>query len=480
MKELTSLIRGAIAKRMIKKMTALPRSSKKKNRERAVLRAVKNACRRVPVYQRLYALKGIRPHALRNLAAFHEQIPCTGKKEIFGSGAFSDFCSKRYREKLITLYTSSGSSDRFSFGTLSAKDRAAGVFFIEEFLFRLYGIGQANVLVVNCLSLGTEIPLAHYPVARTGMRSDSVIEVIKRSAGEYKTIALAGEPLFLKRVIEEGIAAGVPWEKLRVFVFTGGEYVSEYWRRYMSRLLGQDAAHPGGGAIIVTMGVTEIGLGLFFETFDLMELRRRLTQDNGLKKLIVGAETKSCPLIMHYLPDSYYLEALPGSETVSELCVTTLDTDRLIPLIRYRTGDEVVLSPPRDFDCLCAHHHIGFSQRHLRGLPVGLVRGLPQKILLSDGDWISPNEVKDALFMDCSVAGAITGNFKLLQNQRGGEGRLQVQLMPGKSATEQARDTIAENLRKYADPPVEIEFFSFREFPDGFGHDYERKNKYLG
>ncbi|MBN2352901.1 MAG: hypothetical protein JXD23_10070 [Spirochaetales bacterium] len=201
--------------------------------------------------------------------------------------------------------------------------------------------------------------------------------------------------------------------------------------------------------------------------------------DHRLKKDFCGSEAGACPLIMHYLPAAHFLEtrALPGGK--KELCVTTLDGANLIPIIRYRTGDNVNILSPAALQDILQKHDIHLSSAHLRGLPVGVYLGRAEHIALSSGDRLGANEIKEALFMDDVIAASVTGNFKITRNGRNDNFRILIQLHPGKKASAFLRKRMMINLGGYIKTPIDVSFIGFSEFPYGFAPDYERKNRYL-
>jgi phenylacetate-CoA ligase len=467
--------RAALARHFINRLASPPAPADGRKREQAVVRAFRHAADRQPVYRDLLAARHIEPASIRTALDFKSRVPVIGKDELFGGDGLSDFLSEGFGETLSTLYTSSGFTQRFAFAALSRQDLARTGFFLEEIFFRLYGIAERDVLVINCLSLGTEIPVTRFPQAKTGLRSDIVVEVLRRSMSRFKAVVLVGEPLLLKRVAEEGTEAALDWERLKLFVFTGSEYVSEYWRVYMQSLLRQDPARPEQGGIFITYGLIECGLAVCFETAALAALRRKLIAERKSGAAVPG----SCPPFMYYLPGLYHLETVPTSPGAAELVVTALDRRRLIPLVRYRTGDEAELYSTAEMAGLLTHHGLDRAAPMIRGLPGAALWGRPLSITLPGGRRFSANEVKDVLFQDHAVARKVTGNFRLEQNADGAGARLLVQLAPGYTPEPETAARLKQGLTGYGVDDLPFDLFAFREFPFGFDHGYERKNRYV-
>ncbi len=467
-----------MARRLLRGFTRPPRPGARRRNERALLQALRSACDKEPAFRRLMSAVGVRPDAVRTGEDFREKVPVTDKEHIFGPEGYGAFISQRNRQRLASLYTSSGFTQLFSFGAVTRREVKRTAFFIEEILFRIYGISSRDILVVNCLSLGTDIPLRTCTQARTGLRDDSVVEVLRRAGPVFGAVALVGEPHFLKRVAERGAAAGLDWNGMNVFVFTGSEYISESWRAYMRALLGQDPHTPERGAIVSTLGVTELGLALLFETHDLITLRARISSAGAQSRLLGTAPGEPCPQLMHYFPGLYHLETIPAGRSWGDLCVTPLDSQRLIPLVRYRTGDEVRLLAPDEVGGLFKDAGLPATAHRFKGLPAAAVRGRAPRITLPGGTEIAANGVKEALFRDQGIAGRVSGNFRLTQSGPGEETRLLIQLAEGWVKDDHVLKRMEAMIAEFLPGVLRIDFSPYHEFPYGFGHDFERKNRY--
>jgi phenylacetate-coenzyme A ligase PaaK-like adenylate-forming protein len=470
-------INAIIARRLLHGFTRPSHKRDGRRHDRSWRRAFRNAYKKEPAYRRVAEAAGVHPPAVRTREDFHRIVPVTDKAMVFGPDGYVGYLAPRRR--LAALYTSSGFTGCFSIGAVARRDGRRNAFFIEEILFRVYGIETRDILVVNCLSLGTDVPLRTLPQARTGLRADSVVEILRRAGPAFGAIALIGEPLFLKRVVDLGTVAGLDWGRLTIFVFTGSEYVSESWRDYMRAGLGQDQASPARGAIVSTLGVTELGLALLFETHDLITLRARLAAPGAAHRWLGTEPGAACPQLMHFLPGLYGLETLPAGRPWGELCVTTLDRGRLIPLVRYRTGDEVRLLNPEEVGRLFADAGLPASTYRFRGLPAAAVLGRAPRVDLPGGGTISVNEIKEALFRDRETARDVSGNFRLVPSVPGKKAGLTVQLAEGLPPDGETADRVRRALAEQVPSGLDLGVTAFHDFPYGWGHDYERKNRYV-
>jgi len=411
------------------------------------------------------------PKTIKTLSDFSSRVPPVSKKALFGSGSFASFSVPGYKKQLSSMYTSSGFTRSFAFGESSRKEHGPAASFMEDFLFRLYDLNPGDTLVINALSLGTDIPLRRIPQVHTGVRQDSVIETVRKAKGEFNTIVLVGEPHLLKRIVEDGIRENIRWDSMNVLVVTGSEFITESWRIYIETCLGK-------GRVISTMGITEVGLAMCFETHPLIELRRCAAKDNTFRDVVCGPGTKAVPLLMHYLPGLYHIEAAGNSGVRGEMLVTCLSHSRLVPLVRYSTGDQVLLLSLEELSSRLGNTPL--PQGFLQGLPTALVWGRLQQLNIPGGDWISPLEVKDALFTSHAVAEKVTGNFRLVQKKAGGPVKLTVQLSPGEKSNRTIQRFLQEGLAVHTQTPIPVTLAVYREFPYGFEHDFERKNQYIG
>jgi phenylacetate-coenzyme A ligase PaaK-like adenylate-forming protein len=187
---------------------------------------------------------------------------------------------------------------------------------------------------------------------------------------------------------------------------------------------------------------------------------------------------ESCPLLMHYFPGLYHLETIPAHLPWGELCVTALDSRRIIPLVRYRTGDEVRLFSPLEVKKIFIEAGLSESMNRFRGLPVVAVRGRAPRLTLSSGERISVNEIKETMFRDHEIARCVSGNFRLEQAGPGQETRLLIQLSEWYGKPGHMGKRVREKLREFLPRAISVSCFPFRDFPYGFGHDFERKNRY--
>src|SRR2546428_286560 len=171
-------------------------------------------------------------------------------------------------------------------------------------------------------------------------------------------LILVGQPLFTKRLIEEGAEQGVDWAGIRASVVTGGEGNAESWRTYISRRVGlKDPDRPDGRFVASSMGIGELDLNLFHEVPDTIRIVRTAYHDRTLRYALFGEGVEVCPHFFMYYPMRTYIEEvpIPGSP-VSELAVSMVSPDIRNPLIRYKTGDRIKIISYRTLERILAKH----------------------------------------------------------------------------------------------------------------------------
>ena len=444
--------------------------------ERKALQAFHRAARLVPAYRRILRQHGVDPQAITSIQAFKEKVPILDKETVFVENDLRDLCAGGSLDDVSLFYASSGHSGVFSFGVETRDVAGRNALALEFALQRNFRVLDRKTLLINCLPMGVKIHTRTLPLAETSVRPDVIWALIRKLRDEFDQFLLAGEHLFLKKVVEEGTEHGVPWKDLVVHAVTGAEYVAEGFRSYLASLLGIDLESPDSGMIGINFGLSELSLSIFSENFETLRIRRLAHRDVAFRRALYGRETTICPNIMQYYPQRTFIETVPGPDGRHELVVTMLDPASKLPLIRYNTRDVVeTLSHARLAEILRDSGHESLLPAW--PLPVGVVWGKLKPLVTQGGQRVYPEEVKEALYADLSVAAAVTGNFRLEDADRGTV--LLVQLREGREAVPDLRRRLAARLGDYVATDVQLELMPYRTFPYGFDHDFERKNRYV-
>ena len=444
--------------------------------ERRALKAFHRAAATVPAYGRLLRQRGVAPSSVRTIEDFRNKVPIVDKETIFVDNELRDLCVGGTLDDVALFYSSSGHSGVFSFG-VEARGQARQIALGLEFALQdIFHVLDRRTLLVNCLPMSVRVHTRTISVAETSVRLDVIWTLVKKLRNDFEQFLFAGEQLFLKKVFEEGAEQGVPWREIVVHAITGAEYVAENYRSYLASLLGIDFDRPERGVIGVNFGLSELSLSILSENLQTLRLRRLACEDPKFRRALYGRETTICPSIMQYYPYPTYLETVPGPDGENQLVVSMLNPSLRIPLIRYNTRDRVELVSYGTLAKVvraAGHEHLVPPSR----LPFGIVWGKRQGLTTGDGHVIGPEHVKEAIYDDFGVAGALTGNFRL--EQADGGVRLLLQMRKGKPPADKLCKTVAQKLRQFTQAQPAIQAITYEQFPYGLEHDFERKSRYV-
>ena len=164
------------------------------------------------------------------------------------------------------MLTSSGHGGRFSFGVISRAEAASSAAFVDAALDAAFGVKSKKTLAINCLPMGVVVSSHCMTVATTSVREDMAVALVKTFGDGYEQIVLIGDPLFMKRLTDHAVEQGLDWRRYRVNAVIGEETFGEHFRRYHRIPPRPGSRSPGGGHIMSSFGVGELGLHLCFET----------------------------------------------------------------------------------------------------------------------------------------------------------------------------------------------------------------------
>ena len=444
--------------------------------EREVVEAFQAAAAEVAAYRDILGKAGVDPALITGVDAFRRAVPVIDKSTIFHY-RIPDLCRHGKMDDLKGILPSSGHSGVFAFSVNTVKNVENTARMVDLALEYCLSIFGKRTILVNTYPMGVNVH-TRLPVANTGVNVDIALAIIRKFAPEFEQLVLVGQPLFAKRLIEEGLEQGVDWAGLETTVVTGGEGFSESWRTYVSRLIGvPDPDRPTGRFVGSSMGIGELDLNLFHEIPDTIRIVRAAYRDARLRHALFGEGIDVCPHFFVYYPMRTFVEeiAVPGS-AVGDLAVTLCSPDIRNPLIRYRTGDRVKVLPYRTLERVLGAHGDGLSAPSLH-LPVVAVYGRKEAVPVAGGRGVHAETVKEAVFREPDVAAAITGFFKV--GPADGGLALDVQLRRGIAPSQRLASFVESSLE--AALPRGVSFttrlWPFREFP--YDVSYERKYPYV-
>jgi len=438
--------------------------------EHPVVGAFLAAARDVPAYKRILDEAGVDAAKVRSLDEFRCLVPIVDKKMTFGSFPVAQLCRHGQLAKPTSVLTSSGHSGQFAFGIYDSHTAQDEIELVDDALDMLLSVRSRTTLLINCLPMGVQVQTRACTLAQTSVRADMVTALVKQLGQHYEQIVLIGETAFIKHVLELGQVLGIDWQRLLVHVIVGEEPLAENARKYLADILATDAGRPETGLIASSMGVAELGLNLFLELPELIVLRRTLHEDPKLREAVFGNSPANVPMLFTYDARRVFVEILDDGELV----LSTLDTDRRLPLVRYRTGDIGAMLTPQDLARIIPGRNDGATA--MEQLPIVAIQGRGK------GVWagavpIYPEQVKEGLYYDPTLARMITANFRLSGGVQ--RGRLRIQLSPDVADEPALADRFAQTISRYVPAPLEVKCQTYESFGSGMALDYERKFAYI-
>jgi phenylacetate-CoA ligase len=378
--------------------------------EAQVLNSFQNAARRVPAYRDLLAKHGLRPDVVDSLVAFTRSVPVLDKQALFAAYALPQLCLDGTLGNPSLIYTSSGFSGVYSFGVENVGDEKKTARRIDGALDFFFSISKFKTLLINALPAGVRVPSAGTTLFDTGPRADAVLAGITKVGCCFDQIIIVAEHPLIKKIAEEGAASGIQWDDYKIIFISGGEIIPESFRRYISDLTAPQHKLDGGSQLVISLGISEIGLSMGQET-EVCRKLRQLAHQNEAFGLDLFGDLPYLPSLVQWSSADYYLETPVGERGLAELVVTTLDPDRQIPLIRYKSGDLARIIDPREINAALKRHALNGSV--LEAAPPILAfwgRGRAIRIQAQD---IYPEQIKELIYRDADIAGSLTGCFRL-------------------------------------------------------------------
>jgi len=411
---------------------------------------LKKIIRKWPAYKKFIENKGINPGKIKNL----NELPILDKQFISSAIHMVPIF------KIRSIVPSSGStSNDFSYGLFGVAELKKTSYTIDTILRNQFSTQNKKTLLLNMLPGAVSLQSATVSVASIGVRTDTAISAIKAFSSSFDQLILLGEPLFMKNLIEYGLKESIIWKHIPLFIIVGGEWTPESYRNYLETLTGPQR-------IFSSMGMAELGLNYFYETDESLMFRHLLSEDHDLLRVLFG-ELDFCPMIFTYDDKEIYVESVNESGSDFETIVlTTLNPDRALPLIRYKSGDKGKMLSRQD---------INYALRERGHAPIFSAPGPPILAHFGRGKRIAniyPEMIKEIIFNNWKIASTSTGNFQLCERKN--ILQLKFQLKEGICPTFNLKNKFHKSFSRL---PVQVKLYSFERFP--YLLDFERKVRYV-
>ena len=400
--------------------------------------------------------------------------PILNKQNTFIRFSLTQLAMPGTLNQVAGVLTSSGATGRLSFGLSTWVAARAAADDIDLGLQEAFDIDHLRTLVINCLPMGVRFSSNTVCVAETSVREDMALAIARDVGPRFDQIILIGDPLFLKCLVDLAREQGIGWNKQRISVIIGEEPFGENYRAYLARQLGIDQDSAAGGWIGSSFGVAELGLNILFETRQTIQFRRLVRSHPLFRDALFGPDSPQAAVatLFHYNPLRTFIEIIePNAQGFGQLIVSMIEHGRVIPLIRYTTGD--IARVVRRENVRQAFDQVGLAMPTMSALPLIALMGREKSSLGAGGNVI---QYQDALYDNQSVADAVTGAFRLITEGERITMHIQLRKSLGEPNAGLVCDALPEGLRARSD----VKFFAYLDFPFGLTLDYERKFSYIG
>ncbi len=446
--------------------------------EAKALKTFETTAQKVPAYSRFLKENNVSPSSIKTIDDFKKHVPIIDKDKTFRlySLEIKKLCLLGEIKDARMIVSSSGHSGCFSYGINTHKEIEKSQEAVDFVLDYIFDVAEKKTLLINCLAMGVKIHSALVTVVDTSVRPDIVIGVIKTFAPCYDQIIIVGENSFVKKVFEDGINEGLDWNRIKMHLILGEEILPENLRTYFAEILGVNPDDADNSRLIgSSFGVAEFGLNLFYETKELIRIRRLMQRDKKLKEALVGLDLDNLPVLFQYDPTRIYAEEMKKDSGLSDLVLTNLEDDTNIPLVRYNIKDEGKCIAFGDLKNALESCNYGAYVPKIRA-PLMAIWGR-DKIVVDEGFAVRPEFVKELLYQDRTITRGITGNFKLSKSKAGL--RIEIQAKQEANLGPEFEDKIRNILLSNIHAKTEIIIYPYREFPHGMELNYEKKFQYI-
>ena len=387
-----------------------------KSRQGAV-KAAQQAARHSAAYRTLLHEAGLVPDSLGTATPL-SRLPVLTKDNTFGRFSLLQLsrplAGATLANVVADVLTSSGRGGHgFGFRLTTRAQHERAWFDIDLGLQDSFGVDDKPTLLVNCLPMGVVFPSRAVTVANVSVREDMACAILRDVGPQFAQTLLCTDPLFIRRLLDQGRRTGVDWQQLQTSVILGEEMLVEPQREYIAARMGLDLDGHSMRMIGSSFGVGELGLNLLFETRSTIAMRRALRDPELARQWHTRpASDHALPSLFCYNPLRCHIEVLnPDEQGYGELCFTMLDQEAVIPLPRFATGDLGCLLPARTVSAVCRAASLTPPW-----LPVVAVRG---RIKDRHPGLPSVEQVKEWLYEDHALADALSGAFKIELDSNG-------------------------------------------------------------
>jgi phenylacetate-CoA ligase len=450
--------------RSLKKVSA---ETIQKESEQKAIKAFHAARERFPQYQTLINQKTGDTPRISTIDSFKRHVPILDKDTIYNTNIALDM-ALAHQENYPRLLLSSGSSGHFSFGLSFRSQIAQDGEFLNVLLNSYFSILTKKTLIINCLTV-VHLPDVDAAICEVGPRADSLLYLLQTVSPQFDQTIIIGDNYFIKNALEDGLDLKINYPALHIHLILGGVYLPENLRKHLKVLLNNGQADAGESLIFSSMGISEFGLNLFFESEETIRLRQFIEDGGGKEKLLDKDDPDYTPMVFNYFPQMFYIE-----EIQKELVVTSFNAQSFLPFIRYNTRDRLKIISYMDLEKLLSSEPALKSSFPPFKSPLILMYG-KNEYAQFNGLKVYPPQIQKALYKDFSLAIKTTGYFRINTIDK----TIEIQLKKGIEPSDELKTQFQNAIHRQIPLHLPINLYAYNHFPYGMDLDYQRKFKYL-
>lgn len=422
---------------------------------------------KVTYYKKLLKDRGVNVEMIRDIDSFKSLVPKLSKTEIYPSAQPHELCMNGDIDSMQSIIISSGTSKEFSYSIISkeeAKNQAKTIDFALESMLDLRG---QKVLIINSLPMGVSFYSDHI-VVPTGTRIDIAIHVIEKFSKYFDRVIVVTDPNIAKKMIEDGESKGIDWMHNPFSFIIGGAWPSNSLMKYLGEKIGTNIVRDKRNILVNSMGITEIGLNIFFETPDLSLIRDFFQNNYNARSELFGNNVYAMPTLMYYNPDSTYIEIDNSDKSgIGSLVLSTLNKTNIMPMMRYVSGDKGKIIDIQVLMNILARNNCGYSP----SLPLPIIAIFDR--YADKTKPIDPSLIKELIFRDKNINPYITGHFLIEENR--GRYTINVQKRMGDIDLRQWSKNLIDIIHDIADKDVIIKPVEYIDYKHNLEINYDKK-----
>ena len=434
-----------------------------------LISTVERAMKSSPAYASLAAQHGIVLSSLKRPEDFFGSIPITNKQNYFAKYNYNELVGKNLSKVKLAM-SSSGYSGTFAFGFSTEDALKNGRAGADITLAYWFDISNRTTFLINCAPMGVHVETS-LPIAEVSVRSDMAIALLQKVSPAYEQTILAGDPYFLKKIVEEGNRANIDWVKLNVSLITAQDWLPESLRTYLAYCIHLDLNNTGSRGIYATMGMTELGLNVFHESKYTVALRRKILNNQELKQAFIPTDMTAPPCLFHYYPFRTVIESITGENGI-ELVFTVVDDKNILPVIRYSTGDAGRIRSYTELEQILKPSGYQHLLPDLK-LPLGIMCGRSANKFEFQGKNFYLEDIKEALFNNHKLAPALSGMLHIRNLAK--TPYIVLHLNKDYNSDKQLQKMATEAIQEFLHLPFEVELAEYHQLPNALELNYERK-----